>query len=156
MAEPNERDTRRGWSGDVACGLPALRSTGWLPARRNGWPFVLALILLAALVVTVPVDYASPADPSGITPIYDAVECDDTADVDRDRVITQGQPVGEPVPTVAGDPGSVVVPPVVTSVNVAVSTMAAGVRATSPRCDRLCLPLSPPQSLATLRVPAVF
>ena len=109
---------------------------------RNGWPLVLALIL----VVTVPLDYAGPADPTGITPIYDAVECDDTADVNHDRVITHGQPVGEPVPTVAGDPGSVVVPPVVTSVNVAVSTMAAVVCRVRPpprRCDHGCA-LSPP------------
>jgi hypothetical protein len=109
---------------------------------RNGWPLVLALIL----VVTVPLDYAGPADPTGITPIYDAVECDDTADVNHDRVITHGQPVGEPVPTVAGDPGSVVVPPVATSVNVAVSTMAAVVCRVRPpprRCDHGCA-LSPP------------
>jgi hypothetical protein len=114
---------------------------------RNGWPLVLALILLAALVVTVPLDYAGPADPTGITAIYDAVDCEDTADVNRDRVITHAQPVAEPVPTVAGDPGSVVVPPVVTSVNVAVSALATVVCRVRPpprRCDHglVCPPLS--------------
>ena len=120
---------------------------------RNGWPLVIALILLAALVVTVPLDYAGPADPTGITPIYDAVECDDTADVNRDRVITHAQPVAEPVPTVAGDPGSVVVPPVATSVNVAVSALATVVCRVRPpprRCDHGCalfLPLCSPSSV---------
>jgi hypothetical protein len=114
---------------------------------QNGRPLVLALILMAALVVTVPLDYVGPADPTGITGIYDAVECDDTADVDRDRVITHAKPVGEPVPTVARDPRLVVVPPVVASVAVSnMATVVCRVRPPPRQCDHGCA-LSPPSLL---------
>jgi hypothetical protein len=99
---------------------------------------VLALILLAGLVATVPLDYASPADLTRIADIYDAVECDDTADIDRDRVIMHAQPVGEPVPTVATDAGLVVGPLIAISVTVAVSIIAVvenRVRPPPHRCD---------------------
>src|SRR5580765_576368 len=128
------------------------------PARlcRNGWPRVLALILLAGLVATVPLDYVGPADLTRIADIYDAVECDDTDDVDRDRVITHAQPVGVPVPTVATDARLVVGPLFAISVAVAVSTIALveyRVRPPPHRCDhrRVLSPLSSPSVLGTLR-----
>ena len=124
------------------------------PARlcRTGWPRVLALILLAGLVATVPLDYAGPADLTRIADIYDAVECEDTADVDRDRVITHAQPVGEPVLTVATDAGLVVGPLLAISVTVAASIIAVveyRVRPPPHRCDhgRVLSPLTSPSVL---------